>query len=171
MDGGVHQVALLRTILPDPAVAVTGFASLAQEHLVPHDTITAALKTKSGAHGVFEMSFGSPSTSRIEAKTTITGTDGFVEVTSEKRKTSDGEERQHWVVKSFIKDAAPVEELYLQSGVEKEIEYFVSAIRGSKDDIVLATGNPRATLLDVAVIQAGLMSNGSLVDLNALLSE
>ena len=148
---------------------MTGFASLTKEYLPPHDTITSVIQTSTGAHGIFEMSFAAPLESRGESKTTITGTDGCIEMTSEKRATGEGkEEKQHWVVKVVGKDGKEETNAYPYQGVEKEIAYFAEAIRGSKDAVVLASGDPRGALKDVAVIEASLNSKGNLVDIKAL---
>lgn len=61
LDGGVHFVAALRLILgpDDPITTLSAQTRLLQEHLQPLDTVDAVLKTKSGATGVFSVSFGS----------------------------------------------------------------------------------------------------------------
>ncbi|KAJ9288044.1 hypothetical protein DTO021C3_4448 [Paecilomyces variotii] len=61
LDGGVHFIAGLRLFLgpTDPITTLSAQTRLLQEHLAPVDTVDAVLKTKSGATGVFSVSFGS----------------------------------------------------------------------------------------------------------------
>ncbi|WVQ67595.1 uncharacterized protein L199_005798 [Kwoniella botswanensis] len=49
LDGGVHSVAMLRNILPDPPAAVIASASLHRKHTPPHDTILALVLPDSAA--------------------------------------------------------------------------------------------------------------------------
>ena len=41
LDGGVHQTALLRTVLPNPPASILSCSSLHRTHLPPHDTVLA----------------------------------------------------------------------------------------------------------------------------------
>lgn len=85
-----------------------------------------------------------------------------MEITFEPKKT---------VIKTWLSGATePDENNYPQCGVEKEIHYFAEAIRGSNDLLVQETGKPQGALHDVAVIQAGLTSNGSLIKIKSLSS-
>lgn len=60
LDGGVHHTAALRMLLgpDDKPVRVNGFSSLAQSHLAPVDTLSAAVQTARGAVGSFSCSWG-----------------------------------------------------------------------------------------------------------------
>ncbi|WWC57826.1 uncharacterized protein I303_100361 [Kwoniella dejecticola CBS 10117] len=49
LDGGVHSIAMLRVILPDPPAAVVSSASLHRKHTPPHDTILALVLPASSA--------------------------------------------------------------------------------------------------------------------------
>ena len=51
-----------------------------------------------------------------------------------------------------------------QKSIELEISSFLDALKGTDDRI----GNPRAALIDVAVIQAALTSEGVPIDLDKL---
>ncbi|KAI0791483.1 oxidoreductase family protein [Irpex lacteus] len=159
LDGGVHTVAALRIILPSPLATLSGFASLAQPHLKPHDTINAAVATADGAHGLVELTFGSPVPSRSEQahnNITITGTDGNgkrgIRVTVY-TVTKDDKGRDTGETKEVIEEEAV--------GVNVEVARFVDAISG-KDD---GYGKPADALKDVAFIQAALNSDGKPIDL------
>jgi hypothetical protein len=41
LDGGVHNAALIRTVIPSPPELIISTASLHRKHLVPHDTVQA----------------------------------------------------------------------------------------------------------------------------------
>ncbi|WWC67114.1 uncharacterized protein I206_101021 [Kwoniella pini CBS 10737] len=49
LDGGVHSIAMLRVVLPDPPASVIASASLHRKHTPPHDTIVALVLPDSGA--------------------------------------------------------------------------------------------------------------------------
>ena len=54
-----------------------------------------------------------------------------------------------------------------QKSIQAEIQNFLNAVKGTDDGL----GDPHAALLDVAVIQAALTSEGEPVDLDKLLRE
>ena len=60
LDGGIHRVAALRLLLgPENTIdCVSAYTGQLQKHLPPADTIDAILKTKTGATGIFSISFG-----------------------------------------------------------------------------------------------------------------
>lgn len=59
----MHSTAAVRMFLgaDDKADTVIGYSSLAQDYLAPVDTLSAIVKTKSGAVGTFACSVGDPS--------------------------------------------------------------------------------------------------------------
>lgn len=65
LDGGVHYAAATRLLLQGDSKAdiVSAFTTLTQEYLPPIDTVNAIIKTRSGASGTVQCSFGS----RMEA--------------------------------------------------------------------------------------------------------
>lgn len=60
LDGGVHSTAAVRLFLGagDKPHSVIGYSSLAQDYLGPVDTLSAVIKTRSGAVGNFSCSWG-----------------------------------------------------------------------------------------------------------------
>lgn len=148
---------------------LSGFASLAQPHLKPHDTINAAVATADGAHGLVELTFGSPVPSRSEQahnNITITGTDGWINI--ENTSLSNGKRGIRVTVYTVTKDdkgrdTGETKEVIEEEavGVNVEVARFVDAING-KDD---GYGKPADALKDVAFIQAALNSDGKPVDL------
>jgi predicted dehydrogenase len=61
LDGGVHYAAATRLLLQGESKAetVSAFTTLTQEYLPPIDTVNAVIKTRSGASGTLQCSFGS----------------------------------------------------------------------------------------------------------------
>lgn len=62
LDGGVHHAAATRMFLRgegNTARSVRAFTNLTHEHLAPIDTVTAIVKTESGATGTYVHSAGS----------------------------------------------------------------------------------------------------------------
>ncbi|KAJ7811918.1 hypothetical protein B0H14DRAFT_2858646 [Mycena olivaceomarginata] len=82
LDGGVHTVAALRTMLPEPLTHLSSFASLNHDHLKPHDTIhDAVVKAGSHFHGIVELSFAGPTKSTPSSDLfVITGSEGWITV-------------------------------------------------------------------------------------------
>ncbi|KIO22407.1 hypothetical protein M407DRAFT_118073 [Tulasnella calospora MUT 4182] len=168
LDGGVHSMAVLRTILPSPVVSLSGHASLTKPYLLPHDSIQSVLALDSGAHGILELSFAAPSSARGESLTVITGTEGFLELTSGKNETGV----QGWTIKTVVGTKDPKEEkqFYKGQGIDNEIEWFVQAVLKGEQNSV-SVGEPRGAIRDVALIQAALTSGGALVDIKKLVEE
>lgn len=178
---------MLRTLLPDPLKQVTSFASLSKPHLPPHDTITALLSCTSPsetasepkdkkAHGIFELSFAAPAPSRSKAGNTtiITGDKGWLDIATGVKIGDKSVVRVtvHIVTREQEKEGDVLEEKELvieeeQKSIEMEITNFLNALKGTDDGL----GDPRAALLDVAVIQAALNSEGRPVDLEKLVRE
>ncbi|KAG8906589.1 hypothetical protein FRB99_006544 [Tulasnella sp. 403] len=168
LDGGVHHSALLRTVLPSDIVALSGVASLTKEYLAPEDTIQSVLQLADGSHGILELSYAAP----VEEKAvTITGTEGHIRITTEKRLTPSGEEAPHYAIKIVNKADQVDTQYYRTQGVEKEIDYFVQAINGAHSSESAGKGEPRGALRDVAVIEASLKSKGQLMDIKKLVGE
>ncbi|KZV69597.1 oxidoreductase family protein [Peniophora sp. CONT] len=156
LDGGVHNAAVLRVILPSPLVSLTGYAALHREFLAPHDTIHAVARTANGASGTFELTFAAPS-SELSATNgyTIIGSKGFLHV-----RTADGKHN----IEVHVNDAETETMEITLGGVEEELKSFLKAAGGEDD----GTQDPRSALKDLAFIEAALTSDGSAVDLSAL---
>ncbi|KAJ6581883.1 hypothetical protein B0H19DRAFT_1116840 [Mycena capillaripes] len=173
LDGGVHTIAALRTMLPQPLTHLSAFASLNHEYLKPHDTIHAVAKAGSHFHGIVELSFGASTKSVASSDAfVITGSEGWMSINFA---NVEGTGR---VLRILIKRAVKVEDKPTEEveevidvptkGVQAELASFFDAIKG-KD--TLDIGDPLGALNDVAFIQAGLNSGGGLVDLVKLVSE
>ncbi|KZT59962.1 NAD(P)-binding protein [Calocera cornea HHB12733] len=163
LDGGVHSAAFLRTVLPSPFVSLAGFATLLNEHLAPHDCIHATLKCADGAQGVFNLNSGAGGYEG-GGGTSILGTDGSIEV---QHFSKEGKPWIRAVLKEGKKGAQKTETFeHASCGVLEEQRYFVDAVNGKNDNDY---GNPRGALEDVAVIQAGLTSEGSKVEFSQLI--
>ncbi|KAJ7735652.1 oxidoreductase family protein [Mycena maculata] len=172
LDGGVHTVGALRTMLPEPLTHLSSFASLNHEHLKPHDTIHAVAKAGSHFHGIVELTFGMPTKSTPASDLfVITGSEGWLSVNFAK---ADGASVLRLTIKRAVKvEGKPTEEVVEvvdqpARGVEAEFASFFDAIAGKE---TLNLGDPLEALKDVAFIQAGLNSGGELIDLTKLVSE
>ncbi|KAJ3522859.1 hypothetical protein NMY22_g11701 [Coprinellus aureogranulatus] len=171
LDGGVHTIAALRTILPHPLTHISAFASLNKEYLKPHDTINAILKSEGHYHGSVDMTWGFPTEKKPNTDAfVITGSKGWLTinntgsprplvkiVVASDQLSAEGKDQ---VVEEVIEEPG--------RGVEAELRSFFDAISGKDDGLGL--GNPREALVDVAVIQAALTGNGNLVDLRKLVA-
>ena len=154
---------MLRTALPSHPISISAHVSLAQEHLAPSDTFTAAVLSSDDSQGVFELSMGAPVDSRGEDAFKVTGKDGWIDVINQ----SPGVYRV--VLHTAGKEGEDEESFEIKGeGVKKELEYFVDAVNGGKGEGI---GNPREALRDVAFIEAGLGSKGEKVDLEKLIRE
>ncbi|KAF7309010.1 GFO-IDH-MocA domain-containing protein [Mycena kentingensis (nom. inval.)] len=173
LDGGVHTIAALRTMLPKQITHLSAFASLNFEYLKPHDTIHAVVQSGSNYHGIVELSFGAPtSTSPTIDQYVITGSEGWMTVNF---KRVDEKSVLRLVTRYVVRDAdgkkVREEEEVLDlpaKGVEAEFGSFFDKVAGKE---TMDIGSPLAALSDVAFIQAGLNSAGKLVDLEKLLVE
>ncbi|KAK0199373.1 hypothetical protein DFS33DRAFT_1388700 [Desarmillaria ectypa] len=159
LDGGVHTIAALRVLLPQPITHLSSFASLNKDYLAPHDTIHAIAKASKHYNGTIEMTFAFPITSKpVSAKDTfvITGTEGYAAISIEG---------------GFVKAVLTTEKKETlvderMRGVEVELGSFFDATDGKEG--VESFGNPVGALKDVAFIEAALTSSGALVDLDLL---
>ncbi|KAG5732636.1 hypothetical protein E4T56_gene16758 [Termitomyces sp. T112] len=166
LDGGVHTIAALRTVLPSRLTHLTGFASLNKDYLAPHDTIHVVVRSGTEFHGTAELTWAAPTKSRPTTDMfLITGTGGWVSlnmvggVWKVLIKSVDGKTGQE---KEEVSE-------YEMQGVRLEIDAFLGAIEGKTD--ALTIGDPLEALRDIAFIQASLKSNGNLVDLIDLVPE
>ncbi|KAA1474590.1 NAD(P)-binding protein [Dentipellis sp. KUC8613] len=167
LDGGVHFAAALRIMLPSPLTSLSAIASLNKPIFAPHDTIHALLRTASGAHGIFEVTFAAPAPAYAHGNGfTLTGTAGWLHVGA--APAQDGKpSAQRVVVHRVSKDGKEdaVEEIDEEvRGIEAELLSFFRAVAGQDDGLQ----GPRDALQDVAVIEAALNSDGKPVDLAAL---
>ncbi|KAF5390675.1 hypothetical protein D9757_002569 [Collybiopsis confluens] len=171
LDGGVHTIAALRTILPHSFTQLSGFASLNKEYLAPHDTIHSVIKAGSHYHGIVEMTFASPTKSTpVSDNIVVTGTDGWLAC----NRSSDGFKV---VIKSRVREEGKPEDeqkyeekeeaaTFPSKGVETELVAFFGKIENKSE--ALDIGSPKNALTDVAFIQAALNSQGNLIDLDNL---
>ncbi|KAJ6519133.1 oxidoreductase family protein [Mycena sanguinolenta] len=173
LDGGVHTIGALRTMLPEPLTHLSSFASLNYDYLKPHDTIHAIAKAGSHFHGIVELSFAAPTDSRPSTdQFVIAGSEGWMSLNF--TKDEGGAQvlriRIKRVVKVEGKPSEEVEEVIDKpaKGVEAEFASFFDKIGGKP---ALEIGDPLEALKDVAFIQAGLNSGGELVDLVKLVAE
>ncbi|KIK67859.1 hypothetical protein GYMLUDRAFT_36656 [Collybiopsis luxurians FD-317 M1] len=174
LDGGVHTIAALRTMLPQPFTQLSGFASLNKEYLAPHDTINCVVDAGSHFHGIVEMTFASPTKSiPVADNIVITGSEGWLacNISSAEFKV---------VIKSRVKEEGKREEeqeykekeeimTFPSKGVETELAAFFGKIK--KEGEALDVGSPKDALTDVAFIQAALNSQGSLINLVRLVQK
>ncbi|KAK0460405.1 uncharacterized protein EV420DRAFT_1306330 [Desarmillaria tabescens] len=162
LDGGVHTIAVLRVLLPQPITHLSSFASLNKDYLAPHDTIHAIAKASEHYNGTIEMSFAFPTVSKpVSAKDAyvVTGTKGYVSISMEGGfvKAVLTTEKKETVVEERMR------------GVEVELGSFFNATNGKEG--VEPFGNPVGALKDVAFIEAALKSEGALIDLGLLVPD
>lgn len=158
-------------MLPAPLTHLSGFASLNKDYLPPHDTIQAVAKSigkDTTFHGTASLTWASPTPSKsVPDGITIIGTDGWLSAT-----TIYAEGVVRITIRSVVhvegKPDEEREEIIDKpiQGVERELGSFFAATNGTDDGL----GDPLGALRDVAFIQAGLDSNGDLVDLEKLIS-
>ncbi|KAK0184467.1 hypothetical protein F5146DRAFT_938488 [Armillaria mellea] len=161
LDGGVHTIAVLRVLLPQPITHLSSFASLNKDYLAPHDTIHAIAKASEHYNGTLEMTFAFPTTSKpVSAKDVcvVTGTEGYAAISIEGGfvKAVLATEKKETIVEERM------------TGVQVELKSFFDAAEGKES--IEPFGNPVGALKDVAFIEAALKSNGALVDLDLLIS-
>lgn len=127
----------------DKAESVIGYSSLAQEYLPPVDTVSAVIKTKGGAVGSFNCSWGT--TLPRAAEYQVACENGSVTIEGDKG----------WVV---YKDGRRVEEDFpftRGDGVMQEVEAWGKAMQQSKEDPLLT---PEITLGDLELLESMLKS-------------
>lgn len=166
-------------ILPSPIVSLSGYASLNQEYLAPQDVINATTQNADGSHGLIELHFGAPVPSRSKlagSGISVTGSDGwlFLEVVKGKDDKGNVYPAVRITTRTVVKDdkglpTGETEDVLEErsQGVEEELKRFFAAIAGNDDGF----GDPFEALKDVAIVQAGLNSNGNPVDLVKLVQQ
>lgn len=156
----------MRVILPSPLKELSGFASLNRPHLAPQDTIHALIRSEDGSHGVFELSFGLPTNPGVNTFR-VTGSEGTLTLGYVHEKDEKTGSQKSSIKITIVNLKGETEEILEECcGVKKELENFAAHIGGTDDGL----GSPKNALLDVAVIQAGLNSNGTSIDLIKLVS-
>lgn len=127
----------------DVPESVIGYSSLAQDYLAPVDTLSAVVKTKSGAVGGFNCSWGT--TIQRVAEYTVACENGSVTIEGDKgwvcHKDGRKEERDF----PFTRGA----------GVMQEVEAWGAAIVQAKENPLLT---PETTLGDLELLEGMLKS-------------
>lgn len=154
LDGGVHHAAAARMFLgDDTADSVIGYSSLAQSYLAPVDTLSAVIKTKSGAVGNFTCSWG----------TTLPRTAEYQIACENGSVTIDGD--KGWVVHKDGRREDKDFPFTQGSGVMEEVEAWGAALAEGKENALLS---PEITLGDLELLEGMLKSadaNGASVQL------
>ncbi|KAJ3822034.1 hypothetical protein F5880DRAFT_1732343 [Lentinula raphanica] len=168
LDGGVHTIAALRTILPQPLTHLSGFASLNKDYLAPHDTIHSVIRAGSHYHGIVEMTFASPTQKTPAAENiVITGSKGWLACNP----SPEGFKLVIRAAEESDSDSEPAKEkeevaTFPRKGVETElVAFFDDIVKQGAGKPTSGVGDPKAALGDVAFIQAALNSEGNLIDL------
>ncbi|KAM0755293.1 NAD(P)-binding protein [Meredithblackwellia eburnea MCA 4105] len=159
LDAGVHNVALLRTIIPSThsLSSLSSFCALNNPHIAPYDLLHATFKYSSGLLGRFTLDYGARGQDGSNILV-ISGEKGSVLV-------EDVDEAQSIQVTlkrgKFGKEETQVSK-FKKVGVEEEVRRFIKACEGRVDEF----GRPEGALHDVKVIEACLNSMGSLVSIS-----
>lgn len=127
----------------DKAESVIGYSSLAQEHLAPVDTLSAVVKTQSGAVGSFNCSWG----------TTLPRANEYQIACENGSVTIDGD--KGWVV---YKDGRREEKDFpftRGAGVMEEVQAWGAAMADSMENPLLT---PEITLGDLELLEGMLKS-------------
>ncbi|KAF7308307.1 GFO-IDH-MocA domain-containing protein [Mycena chlorophos] len=173
LDGGVHTIGALRTMLPNPLTHLSAYASSNFDYLKPHDTINAVVQSAGNFHGIVELSFGAPTAANpVADQYIITGGEGWLTVNM-KHTAGKSVLRIHLrrVVRDHEGKRVREEEETMDlpgTGVKSEFESFFEKIEGKE---TMDVGDPVQALKDVAFIQAGLNSEGVSIDLEKLVVE
>lgn len=199
LDGGVHQAALIRVVLPNPPEQIISTASLHRNHIPPHDTIQALALTPSTTtdpHGPPTRLKGLREANDIPGGIGNSTSNGTIVYSfalpeiEQARKPETGLviHCQHGTV--MVIAAGPVWKLEVipgkgtsvkahseeakKLGVREECAYFARAIADTKAGKQLdqkeKRGEPRDAIWDVALIEAMLSSNTEKVDLQKLIA-
>lgn len=127
----------------DIAESVIGYSSLAQEYLAPVDTLSAAVKTKSGAVGSFSCSWGT--TIQRVAEYTVACENGSVTIEGDKGWVHHKDGRKEEQDFPFTPGA----------GVTQEVEAWGAAIAQGEENPLLT---PETTLGDLELLEGMLKS-------------
>lgn len=150
LDGGVHYVALIRTIAAQEIVETKGMATQVYAHLPPADTVNSALRFSGGAVGSLSVSFAS---AKKAFEFVFVGTRGALTVMN----ASPGSRDTKLVLEK--EDGEPREEVLAGKGVYEEIKAFLKASElGQRDP----RGNPLEALADVAVVENLCLGGGQI---------
>lgn len=127
----------------DVPESVIGYSSLAQDYLAPVDTLSAAVKTKSGAVGSFSCSWGT--TMQRVAEYTVACENGSVTIEGDKGWVHHKDGRKEEKDFPFTHGA----------GVMQEVEAWGAAIAQAKENPLLT---PETTLGDLELLEGMLKS-------------
>ncbi|GAA5952821.1 hypothetical protein JCM8115_002359 [Rhodotorula mucilaginosa] len=177
LDGGVHFAAALRHILPSPPISLSASVRQIQPYLPPIDTLQALVTCEDGTTGTFTVSFGIEQPNE-DKKFVFRGERGTVEVDFADSRThvvrlvnlpvpsenGPAVEEQHEGCSGPEEPHRMEMEFPAEVGVENEFEAFGTALSpsagsGSGTSEVLKRCGPRATLRDLAFIEAAIKSS------------
>ena len=151
LDGGVHFVALVRTVAGQEIVETRSIATQHWEHLPPTDTVNAAMRFSNGATG--SLSFSAAST-KGNFEYIFVGEKGSLTITSPPEMN-----RKSLLIVENAESKETREEVQEGNGVIEEIKAFLRAAETGTPD---KYGSPREALADVAVIES-ICSGGGMV--------
>lgn len=138
LDGGIHHMAVLRTILGD-VTSVTAHATLHQERLTPLDTLSATIEFDSGVIGSYMVSYAVGS--RLPPILHVVGDDGLLYINrGNLQLVKDGNKHTIDCVKF--------------DGVDQELIAFAQTIRQG----VPHKNTPYECLRDLALLEAMLQA-------------
>lgn len=127
----------------DKAESVIGYSSLAQDHLAPVDTLSAVVKTQSGAVGSFSCSWG----------TTMPRANEYQIACEKGSVTIDGD--KGWVVYQDGRREDKDFPFTQGAGVMEEVQAWGAAMAGATEDPLLT---PEITLGDLELLESMLKS-------------
>lgn len=170
----------MRHILPSPIVSISAVVRQLQPHLPPIDTLQALVTCEDGTTGSVSISFGLARPSE-DKRYIFRGEKGIVEVDFGDKRThvvklvsmpsanapASGQDAEERAQDSCGEEGQPEEpqklemEFPAQVGVENEFEAFGKVYDGAEVDTaeVLRRCGPRATLRDLAFIEAAIKSS------------
>ncbi|GAA5860327.1 hypothetical protein JCM3774_000381 [Rhodotorula dairenensis] len=173
LDGGVHFAAALRHILPSPLASLSASVRQVQPYLPPIDTLQALATCEDGTVGTVTVSFGIERPSE-DKRFTFRGERGTVEVDFADSRThvvrlvtlpdepsSEARQDEHDGCSGPEEPHRMEMEFPAEVGVENEFEAFGLALSSPGTDCaeVLKRCGPRATLRDLAFIEAAIKSS------------
>lgn len=186
LDGGVHNAALLRVVLPDLPQTIISTATLHRSHLPPHDTVMAlALPPSSAARKPYGRDFGD--TARIPVASGQSAPTGTIAMSWAAPDTAlpngrlkfdvtclNGKVAIEFVdnvvsVRTYPATGSSAKEESFEgppTGIAVEVDMFGKALRGTNDAVQY--GSPRDALWDLAVIQALVSSHSREINLSNL---
>jgi predicted dehydrogenase len=133
MDGGVHQMAVLRLLMGE-VESVTAFTGQMREDLPPADTLAASLRFASGALGSFTITFAA--STETETGLYVVGNQGTLRV--------------HRETLEITRNGQTTSATYTNTSVKDELAAFAAAVRHGEAH----RNSPEEALRDVAVIEA-----------------